>query len=231
MMKRPRFVPGNFMLLMTATVVTTGMLLYFGAGAVVFNDITSVAICLLLFMHGAELPRELVIAGAGHRRLNLTVLASPFVVLTLLGWVLKPLLPGLMTPELYLCVLFVCLLPSTVRSIIAFTAVARGNVPAAICAASVSNLLGIFLTSVLVGLLVVSHGYGVPQFDAIRNSALQLLLIFVAGQVARRWIGTWPGSSKALLKVGDQGSILLTPCTAFSEAEIQGLWQQLPGHS
>lgn len=29
----------------------------------------------------------------------------------------------------------------------------------------------------------------------------------------------------------DQGSILLVAYTAFSEAVIQGLWQQIPGHS
>jgi sodium/bile acid cotransporter 7 len=202
-----------------------------GTGAVVFNGFTNVAICLLFFLHGAKLPREAVIAGASHWRLHLTVLACTFAVLPLLGWVLSPVLSALVTPELYLGVMFFCVLPSTVQSSIAFTAVARGNVSAAICAASASNLLGVFLTPLLVGLLVVSHSGGVPQWDAIRNIALQLLLPFVAGQVARRWIGGWVESSKALLRVVDQGSILLVVYTAFSEAVVQGLWQQLPGHS
>ena len=50
-------------------------------------------------------------------------------------------------------VLFLCVLPSTVQSSIAFTSIAKGNVPAAICAASTSNILGIFLTPALVALL------------------------------------------------------------------------------
>ncbi len=231
MMQRPRFLSDNYMLLMIATVIAASLFPCSGMGAVVFNGVTNAAICLLFFLHGAKLPREAVIAGAAHWRLHLTVLASTFVVLPLLGWALKPVLSGLVTPELYLGVLFVCVLPSTVQSSIAFTAVARGNVSAAICAASASNLLGVFLTPVLVGLLVVSHSGGVPQLDAIRNIALQLLLPFIAGQVARRWIGGWIESSKTLLKVVDQGSILLVVYTAFSEAVIQGLWQQLPGHS
>jgi len=219
------------MLMMIATVIAASVFPCSGTGAVVFNGITNVAICLLFFLHGAKLPREAVIAGAGHWRLHLTVLACTFVVFPLLGWALSPVLSGLVTPELYLGVLFVCVLPSTVQSSIAFTAVARGNVPAAICAASASNLLGVFLTPVLVGLLVVSNNGGVPQFDAIRNIALQLLLPFIAGLVACRWIGKWIESSKTMLKVVDQGSILLVVYTAFSEAVIQGLWQQLPGHS
>ncbi len=231
MMKRPRFLPDNFMLLMIATVITASLFPCSGTGAVIFNDITNVAICMLFFLHGAKLPREAIIAGASHWRLHLSVLACTFVVLPLLGWALKPVLAPLVTPELYLGVLFVCVLPSTVQSSIAFTAVARGNVPAAICAASASNLLGVFITPLLAGFLVISHANDVQQFDAVRNIALQLLLPFIAGQIARRWIGAWVESSKTLLKVVDQGSILLVAYTAFSEAVIQGLWQQIPGHS
>jgi sodium/bile acid cotransporter 7 len=231
MMKRPRFLPDNFMLMMITTVIGASWLPCSGTTAQVFNGVTQGAICLLFFLHGAKLPREAVIAGAGHWRLHLTVLACTFVVLPLLGLLLQPLFSTLVTPELYLGILFVCVLPSTVQSSIAFTSVARGNVPAAVCAASASNLLGVFLTPVLIGLMVVAQAGGHSSFDAIRSIALQLLLPFVAGQLARRWIGSWIDARKALLKVVDQGSILLVVYTAFSEAVVQGLWQQLPGRS
>lgn len=230
-MKRPRFLPDNFMLLMIATVISASLLPCSGTGAQIFNGVTNVAICLLFFLHGAKLPREAVVAGITHWRLHLTVLACTFVILPLLGLLLQPLVSSLVTPELYLGILFVCVLPSTVQSSIAFTSVARGNVPAAVCAASASNLIGIFLTPVLVGLMVVAHAGGASSFDSIRNIALQLLLPFVAGQIARRWIGPRVDRAKALLKVVDQGSILLVVYTAFSEAVNQGLWQQLPMHS
>jgi sodium/bile acid cotransporter 7 len=231
MIKRPRFLPDNFMLMMITTVIGASWLPCSGTTAQVFNGVTQGAICLLFFLHGAKLPREAVIAGAGHWRLHLTVLACTFVVLPLLGLLLQPLFSTLVTPELYLGILFVCVLPSTVQSSIAFTSVARGNVPAAVCAASASNLLGVFLTPVLIGLMVVAQAGGHSSFDAIRSIALQLLLPFVAGQLARRWIGSWIDARKALLKVVDQGSILLVVYTAFSEAVVQGLWQQLPGRS
>ncbi|MEC5217146.1 sodium/bile acid cotransporter 7 [Actimicrobium sp. GrIS 1.19] len=230
-MKRPRFAPDNFMLLMIATVIMASLLPCSGVTAQAFNGITNVAICLLFFLHGAKLPREAVIAGLTHWRLHLTVLACTFVVLPLLGLLLKPLASVLVTPDLYLGLLFVCVLPSTVQSSIAFTSVARGNVPAAVCAASASNLLGIFLTPVLVGLLVVAHSGAASSFEAIGKIALQLLLPFIAGQIARRWISGWLDRNKGVLKFVDQGSILLVVYTAFSEAVNQGLWQQLPMHS
>jgi sodium/bile acid cotransporter 7 len=231
MIQRPRFLPDNFVLMMIATVTIASLLPCSGNGATIFNGITNIAICLLFFLHGAKLPRDAVIAGATHWRLHLTVLTCTFVLLPLLGWLLKPVLSGLVTPALYLGVLFVCVLPSTVQSSIAFTSVARGNVPAAVCAASASNLLGIFLTPLLAGLLVVSQASDVSSFNAIRNIALQLLLPFVAGQISRRWTARWIDGAKALVKTVDQGSILLVVYTAFSEAVNQGLWQQLPGRS
>jgi sodium/bile acid cotransporter 7 len=230
-MKRPRFLPDNLMLLMIATVVAASLMPISGKSAEVFNGITNGAICLLFFLHGAKLPKEAVIAGMRHWRLHITVLLCTFMVMPLLGLGLKPLLSHLVTPDLYLGILFLCVLPSTVQSSIAFTAVARGNVPAAVCAASASNLIGIFLTPVLVGAVIVAHASNLVQFDAIRNIALQLLLPFVAGQIMRRWIGKWIDGHKSMLKIVDQGSILLVVYAAFSEAVNQGLWQQLPVES
>ena len=59
-----------------------------------------------------------------------------------LGLGARALFPGLLTPPLWTGVILLCALPSTVQSSIAFTSIARGNVPAALCAATASNLLG-----------------------------------------------------------------------------------------
>ncbi|NKI69653.1 bile acid:sodium symporter family protein [Collimonas pratensis] len=227
-MARPRFLPDNFTLLLVTTVLIASLVPARGQVAQSFNLITTLAIGLLFFLHGAKLSREAVVQGALHWRLHLTVLLATFVLFPLLGLVLKPALLPLVTPDLYLGILFLCTLPSTVQSSIAFTSVARGNVPAAVCSASASNLLGIFLTPVLVGLVVVAHGQGKGSFDSIMNIVLQLLVPFVAGQIARRWISSWIEKHKIILKIVDQGSILLVVYTAFSEAVVQGLWQQLP---
>src|SRR6202035_1618252 len=109
------------------------------------------------FLHGAKLSRQAVIAGASNWRLHTVVFLATFVLFPLLGLTLKPLLSPLVTPTLYAGVLFLCTLPSTVQSSIAFTAIAKGNVPAAVCSASASSIIGIFVTPVVVSLVLSSH--------------------------------------------------------------------------
>nr|WP_202424510.1 bile acid:sodium symporter family protein [Duganella levis] len=227
MIKRPRFLPDNFTLAMIATVIAASFFPCHGQGEVIFNNITHIAVSLLFFLHGAKLSREAVVAGITHWRLHLLVMLCTFALFPLLGLLLKPVLTPLVTPDLYLGILFLCMLPSTVQSSIAFTAAARGNVPAAICSASASNLFGIFLTPVLVGLLTSAQMAGGSPLDSALQIALQLLLPFIAGQIARRWIGGWVERNKALTRLVDQGSILLVVYTAFSEAVGQGLWHDV----
>nr|WP_202427587.1 bile acid:sodium symporter family protein [Duganella margarita] len=227
MIKRPRFLPDNFTLAMIATVIAASVFPCHGQGEIIFNNVTHVAVSLLFFLHGAKLSREAVVAGITHWRLHLLVMLCTFALFPLLGLLLKPVLTPLVTPDLYLGILFLCMLPSTVQSSIAFTAAARGNVPAAICSASASNLFGIFLTPLLVGLLTSAQMAGGSPLDSALQIALQLLLPFIAGQIARRWIGAWVERNKALTRVVDQGSILLVVYTAFSEAVGQGLWHEV----
>lgn len=226
-MARSRFVPDNFTLMLIAVVITASLLPCSGKAAVVFNWVTNIAIALLFFMHGAKLSREAIVAGITHWRLHLLVFAATFAVFPLLGVALRPLLQPLVTPDLYVGILFLCALPATVQSAIAFTSMARGNVPAAVCSASASSLIGIFLTPALVGLLLSQHG-AISSLDAVRAIVLQLLVPFIAGQIARRWIGGWVERHKTVLSTIDRSSILLVVYTAFSEAVIQGLWQQIP---
>lgn len=107
-----------------------------GQGAVAFNWITNIAISVLFFLQGAKLSRNAVIAGAGHWRLHLLVFICTFGLFPVLGLALKPLLVPMAGAELYAGFLYLCVLPATVQSAIAFTSMARGNIPAAICSAA-----------------------------------------------------------------------------------------------
>lgn len=228
-MARPRLLPDNFTLALIATVTVASLLPCQGTAAVIFGWITNLGIALLFFLHGAKLSRQAIIAGATHWRLHLLVFACTFVLFPILGLLLKPVLSPLVTPDLYLGMLYLCALPATVQSSIAFTSLARGNIPAAICSASASSLLGVFLTPLLVQLLIGTHGdTGMSTLDAIGKITLQLLVPFVAGQMLRSWIGSWVERNKSVLRYVDQGSILLVVYTAFSAAVIQGLWHQIP---
>ena len=227
-MKRPRFLPDNFTLILIATVVLASLLPVSGQAAVAFGWVTNLAIALLFFLHGAKLSRQAIVAGAGHWRLHLLVFSLTFVLFPLLGLALKPLLSPMIGKDLYMGMLYLCALPATVQSAIAFTSLARGNIPAASSSAAASSLFGIFLTPVLVALLLNVHGDGGSTVDAILKISVQLLLPFIAGQIARRWIGAWVGRNKNWLKFVDQGSILLVVYGAFSEAVNEGIWHQIP---
>jgi sodium/bile acid cotransporter 7 len=222
-----RLRPDNFTLSLIATVILASLLPCRGETATVFGVVTNFAIALLFFMHGAKLPREAILAGAGHWRLHLAVLGSTFVLFPAIGLLLRLAAPVVISPAIATGILYLCILPSTVQSSIAFTSVARGNVAAAVCSASASNLIGIFLTPVLAAVLLGVHGQSGDMGGAIGAIMLQLLVPFVGGHLLRPWIGRFIDRHKKALTLVDRGSILLVVYTAFSAAVIEGLWGKM----
>lgn len=221
----------RFTIALIVTVVLASIVPCRGEAAVIFAGITKLAIALLFFMHGAKLSREAVIAGITHWRLHLLVFLCTFALFPLLGLGLQPLTNALVGPQLALGVLFLCTLPATVQSSIAFTSIARGNVPAAVCSASFSSLIGIVLTPLLVAALIHTQGAAAAPGNAVRDITLQLFVPFIAGQVARRWIGGFVERHRIVLGLIDRGSILLVVYTAFSAAVVEGLWHQVSAAS
>ena len=222
-----RLLPDTFTWLLIGAVVLASLLPISGVPAQWFSVATNVAIALLFFLHGARLSTDVVIAGFLHWRLQLFILVMTFAVFPLLGLGLGLFSPWLIDEPIYLGILFLCVLPSTVQSSIAFTSIAGGNVPAAICAASTSNILGIFLTPALVALLFSAGGHVGVSFDMVWKIMLQLFLPFVAGQLLQPFIGNWVRSKKSLLTPFDRGSILMVVYLAFSEAVTEGIWHRL----
>ncbi|KAA3655554.1 MAG: bile acid:sodium symporter [Proteobacteria bacterium] len=223
---RRLFDPFSIALIVVVLIAT--LLPAVGRGATVFGGLTHLAIALLFFLHGARLSRAAILAGAGHWRLHALVFACTFVLFPLLVLALKPLMLPLVGETLYRGMIYLSVLPATVQSAIAFTSLARGNVPAAICSAAASSLLGIVVTPLLVLLLMNAGDGSGSGLDAVGKIVLQLLVPFVAGHVARPWIGAWVARHQRWLKRVDQGSILLVVYTAFSDAVSGGLWQLVP---
>ncbi|MDB5730516.1 MAG: bile acid:sodium symporter [Variovorax sp.] len=227
-MARSRFVPDNFTLALVVVVTLASLLPAHGQGAWFFEHLTAFAIGLLFFLHGAKLSREAILRGIAHWRLHLLVFACTFALFPVLGLVLRPVLAPLVTPELYTGVLYLCVLPATVQSAIAFTSLARGNIAAAVCSASASTMLGVLVTPILVNAIVLPSGSASTSFDAIGKIVVELVLPFVAGHLLRPWIGAWLHRRAPMVRFVDQGSILLVVYSAFSAAVIEGLWKQVP---
>ncbi|TNV19383.1 bile acid:sodium symporter [Buttiauxella sp. B2] len=219
----------TFLLIMIGVVVVASLFPCEGAVKTVFEYLTTAAIALLFFMHGAKLSRDAIVAGMGHWKLHLVVFLSTFALFPLLGLAMGFLSPAILNQPLYMGFLYLCALPATVQSAIAFTSVAGGNVAAAVCSASASSILGIFLSPVLVGALMNTQEGTTDTLHAIGKIVLQLMVPFVVGHFSRPLIGRWVDKHKKLISLTDRSSILLVVYVAFSEAVVGGIWQQVNG--
>ncbi|MFF4833700.1 bile acid:sodium symporter family protein [Streptomyces sp. NPDC001315] len=215
-----------YILLLLGTVGLAALLPARGSAADVASGASTAAIAFLFFLYGVRLSTREALDGLRHWRLHGTVLACTFVIFPVLGLAARGLVPVLLTHPLYQGLLFLTLVPSTIQSSIAFTSIARGNVPAAICAGSFSSLAGIVITPLLAAALLGSSGGGFSA-DSLVKIVLQLLVPFVAGQVLRPWVGGFVARHKKVLGYVDRGSILLVVYTAFSEGMVQGIWHQV----
>lgn len=223
----PRLRPDPYIVALLATVVVAVLWPARGVAVTGLSGATTIAIGLLFFLYGTRLSTKEAINGLRHWRLHLIILASTFLLFPVLGLAASLLVPKVLTPELYAGVMFLCCLPSTVQSSIAFTSMARGHVAAAICGASLSNLLGMALTPILVLLFLATNGGGRVSLESIREIMLQLLAPFVAGQLLRRWIGGFITRNQKVLGYVDRGSILLVVYSAFSKGVVAGVWGRL----
>lgn len=215
-----------YLVLLMASVALGAVAPVHDESARIFGLFVYAAITLLFFLYGARLSPRAVRDGLLHWRLQSLVFLSTYVLFPLLGLLLVYATRSLIAPPLLTGLLFLCVLPSTVQSSIAFTSIARGNVAAALTSASVSNLIGVVLTPLLVAVLVDPQGSGF-SLHSLRNIGLQILLPFALGQLARPRLQAWLLSHPRLTSSVDRGSILMVVYAAFSEGTVSGAWSHI----
>lgn len=184
-----------------------------------------VAVVVLFFLYGMRLPTREVLDGLRNVRLQGGILASTYLLFPVLGLALAAVSTGLVGPALAGGLLYLSLLPSTVQSSVALTAVARGNVAGAICGATVSNVVGMVVTPLLV--LTFMDRSGTVGLGGLRSVLLNLLLPFVVGQLLQPIAGGWLRRHRGLTQVVDRGTIILVVLAAVSEATASGAWAGL----
>lgn len=203
----------------------------FGAtgGAMHAEWVVNIGIFVVFFLHGVNLSGEQIRHGLKNIRLHLMVQGFTFGVFPLIwllgNWSLGSHVP----PLLMLGFFYLCALPSTISSSVALTGSAGGNVPAAILNASLSSVLGIFLTPLLVSLVVGSGAGGIDLGSTLLDLCLMLLLPLVLGQFLRRWLAVFFARYKRYTSIIDKLVILLLVYAAFCNSMISGIWQQ-QGH-
>lgn len=220
-----RFGLDRYMLMLVGTVVLATVLPARGTVAAVLSHLTYWVIALLFFLYGARLTTATILAGLTNWRLQLAVLSLTFLLFPVLALALKPLSLVWLPAAVGAGFLYIGCLPSTVQSSIAFTAVSGGNVAGAVCAASISNLIGVVLSPALFALLIPQGtGYGVDP-SAIWKIVQQILLPFALGQLCRPLLGDLLARHRRATVAVDRGSILLIVYAAFSAGVVNGIWQ------
>ena len=215
-----------YLVLLMLTVGVAAVIPARGVGADILAWEVYAAIATLFVLYGARLSPQAIWAGLSNWRLQGVIAITTYVVFPLVGLAIAWAAGPLLQPDLVAGLLFISVLPSTVQSSIAFTSIARGNVAASICAASLSNLLGVVLTPLLVSLLMGATGVGF-SLEALKDIALQILLPFAVGQLLRPFIGEWLNRHKTLTRMVDRGSILIVVYSAFSAGVVAGIWSRV----
>lgn len=232
--------PDAFVVCLLLMIVLAYWTPQFGAAQGKFSPgkIADVGILLIFFMYGAGMSFRALWKGLANWRLHLLVHASTFLIFPLI--VLSAFYFGHRAGEaestrlLWLGVFYVAALPSTVSSSVVMVSIARGNMPAAIFNASISGLLGVFLTPLWMNFFlgIVSpgetttgealSGAGLPLLESIRDLMLIVVLPVGLGMSLNRWIGERVLRSRKFTKYFDQAVVLLIVYTSFSESFLSG---------
>ena len=188
--------------------------------------VINIGVFLVFFLHGINLSSEQIVHGLKNWRLHLMVQGFTFVVFPLIWLLGNQVLGSHMPALLMLGFLYLCALPSTISSSVALTGTAGGNVPAAILNASLSSVLGIFLTPLLVSLVVGTGAGGIDLGSTLLDLCAMLLLPLILGQLLRPWFGKFFGRHKRYTNIADKLVILLLVYAAFCNSMASGMWQQ-----
>ena len=195
-------------------------------GAMHAEWVINIGVFLVFFLHGVNLSSEQISHGLKNIRLHLMVQGFTFVVFPLIWVLANTLLSTHIPPLLMLGFFYLCALPSTISSSVALTGSAGGNVPAAILNASLSSVLGIFLTPLLVSLVIGSGSGGIDLASTLLDLCAMLLLPLVLGQLMRPVCGRFFARHKRYTSIVDKGVILLLVYAAFCNSMVSGMWQQ-----
>ncbi len=190
------------------------------------STVANYGVSVIFFFYGLRLNWEKIRTGLADFRLHVLIQLATFVLFPLL---ILPLMfmfgrqaeGGYDT--LWLGIFFVAALPSTVSSSVVMVNIARGNVTAAIFNASISSLLGVFLTPLWMQIFISASG-GMPLSGVLVSLTLQVILPVTAGILLHGALGWFSQKYDRTLRRCDQGIILLIVYTAFCHSFSENMF-------
>jgi sodium/bile acid cotransporter 7 len=186
--------------------------------------LTKLGVALIFFLHGLLLSFAALRAGTLRWPVHLLVQTSTFLLFPVLGFAVTWVSGNTVPAELKLGFFYLCALPSTVSSSVAMTAAARGNVPVAVFNATLSGLIGVFLTPFWISLMLNGTSHPIALGKVVLDLVIWLILPLVIGQSARPVLGEWALRNKKFVNKIDRITILILVYTSFCDSMKTGVW-------
>ncbi len=188
--------------------------------------ITNLGIGLIFFFYGLKLaPSELKLGFLNYRS-HILIQLTTFVVFPLLCLLFVPFFDGGMQSRLWLAILFLGALPSTISSAVIMVAIARGNLPTAIFNASISGLIGIVVTPLWLSIFMMKSGE-FEILDIIFKLFLQILLPLFIGMLLQAYLGKMARFHGSKLALFDKAVIVLIVFNSFSNSFSSNLFDAI----
>ncbi|MGH8017912.1 MAG: bile acid:sodium symporter family protein [Opitutaceae bacterium] len=185
---------------------------------------TKAAIALIFLLQGVTLALGSLREGLFRWRLHVLVQGFTYIVFPLLGIALDRLVGQWLPAELRWGFLFLAVLPTTVSTAIVLTALAGGNAAGALLNATLSNVLGVVVTPLWIGLLLEVRGEPVPVLPLMRELALLIVLPLAAGQALRRFVRRRFGGRSGWESVANRSLVLFIVYAAFCDSVRSGVF-------
>ncbi|MEJ7738550.1 MAG: bile acid:sodium symporter family protein [Chitinophagaceae bacterium] len=181
-------------------------------------EVAGYGVSFIFFFYGLRLSPEKLKAGLSKWRLHLVVHLTTFVLFPVLVLAGKFFFESSNNQLIWLGVFFLGALPSTVSSSVVMVSIAGGNLPAAIFNASISSLIGVFITPLWMGLVLHSATNHFEFGTVISKLTLQVLVPVIAGLTLHARLGAFAEKHRVVLRYFDQCIILLIVYTSFCES-------------
>ncbi|MGJ8582185.1 MAG: bile acid:sodium symporter family protein [Psychromonas sp.] len=193
-------------------------------GVIHLDKLTGIGVAIVFFLHGLGLSPAAIKAGISNWRMHIYIQVATFVAYPLLWVIFGDLFLAYMPAALAFGFCYLFVLPSTISSSVAMTSVGKGNVPGAIFNASLSSILGIFITPLLIQLFMGFEGVELDLMASIISISKLLLLPMILGQLARPLLLKFAEKHKSVVNKVDKYVILLIVYNAFCNSIVNGIW-------
>ncbi|WP_068717662.1 bile acid:sodium symporter family protein [Vibrio tritonius] len=195
-------------------------------GVLHLNIVTEFGIAIVFFLHGLGMSPKAIKAGLANWKLHVYVQLATFVVYPLLWVIFGSSFLKFMPAALAFGFCYLFSLPSTISSSVTMTSVGKGNVPGAIFNASLSTILGVFITPALIQAFMGLQGVQLDLMGSVISIAKMLLIPMIVGQLLRPYLSDWATRHKAIVGKVDKYVIILIVYNAFCDSVNNGIWSQ-----